>query len=130
MRYNFERFGERLRGEKGNPTVSLSKHGNMVFNKDFVGTFVNDKPHVSFFFDRIHRVIGIKFINKKEPSAYKVTKYKSGNGAIVCCPSFLKFFHILPNESYACKAKWSKSHKMVTIRLQDKTTPTEIDNRV
>lgn len=92
----FERFvKQRKKGrtEVKTALVTITKRGDLVFNKKAIEEYKIEERLAVLFYNRKRKVIGIKFVSKAERGAVSVKKYGK-NGKNIFARAFFKFYGV------------------------------------
>ena len=111
-RYDFEEFEEIPKRESDIPKATITKAGNISFNKKFRDEYWEELEggHAVFRFDRKNRVIGIKTVMSTVHNSYPIREVNDGKGLIISARSFLKHFEIDFAKSLSYKVDVDRFH--------------------
>ncbi len=100
------------------PTVAIRKNGSISLNAIAVEQF-NFKAarFVGLYFDSGEGLIGIKAIDHKDPTAFRVVRER-GRTFTVSCQSFLKSIQIPYREGTKIyRAGWDEKRQMILVKI-------------
>ena len=100
------------------PTVAITKSGIISLNAVAVEQFnLKEARFVGLYFDSGERLIGIKAIDQKDSTAFRVVRER-GRTFTVSCQSFLKSCQIPYKEgSRIYRAGWDEKRGMVLVKI-------------
>ncbi len=96
VKYEFETFdaGPRIAGRS--PQVTISKFGNLVFNRAFKDAYWSELEgrFVIFQYDAKNEVIGLRIISERTPNSRPVRVLQGGKGLTISARAFLKHYKV------------------------------------
>lgn len=118
--YNFERFTKV--GSTFKSRVSISKTGTISFSegaKQQFGLTRENATNVELYYDKIARVIGLRFV--AENTAENVKTHFRETGLDFAAKSFLDYYQILPQETSFYETEKETESGLIIIKI-DKST--------
>lgn len=92
----FEVFEETPRRSGDKPRATLSKSGNIIFNKKFRDAFWENLEgfQVVFKYDRTNQIIGLQTTCNTLHNSYPIREISDGKGLAISARAFLKHYEI------------------------------------
>ena len=103
-----------------NPSITISKNGQINFNTGTLRIFIKDKMYVILYFDKLDNRIGFKFSLKKLEGAFKIRKTIKDTVGMIAARTFLRFHNIPFIETNKYKAEVDGETKFIVINLKKK----------
>jgi len=120
-KYSLKKFTELGRRVTAEPAVTITKGGNLNFNKGFMDNLGKGMRYVVLYYDESKKVIGLELSKEKLDFAYVIRIYRDGKLGVVTSIAFLKHHkipHDIPNKpSSSYRAIWNEENQMVLIDL-------------
>lgn len=100
------------------PTVAIRKNGTISLNAVAVEQFnLKGARYVGLYFDRGERLIGIRPIDQKDSTAFRIVRER-GRTFTISCQSFLRSIQIPYKEgSKIYRAGWDEKAKMILVKI-------------
>jgi hypothetical protein len=95
-RLDFEEYEETPKREGDVPKATITKAGNIAFNKKFRDEHWEDLQgdFIVFRYDRKNRVIGLKAVLSPLHNSYPIREVNDGKGLVISARAFLKHYEI------------------------------------
>jgi len=110
---------ERKRQYSGTDAVTITKYGQLSFNKAAVNKLQKEAIEtVLVLWDKETRSVGIRAINEKDKRAFTVRWHKRGDGAGFSLASFVKHIEYNASESRTFPVQWNDEQRMFEFKIK------------